>query len=214
MAAQGNRPSSLQDTVAIRGSWVNGGPQPSIAQLISVETARASLWTLHYPLERGTAGAREFSGRLAAIQDMRPPLVELLGLGIDGEGVAFVELAAFEGYPVVAGNIEASEGERRFLACVRIAARLHQEGIPCGDIVDQTFRMSRGGEVQFVGVMGALSEPSPPQFQRDTVDYIAPEQRTGAVADSSSDIFALGVLGYYLLAGRGPDGEPRPDIRG
>lgn len=212
MAAQGNRPSSLQDTVAIEGELGKTRTATLYRAIDQRRNSPVSLWTLHYPLEKGTAGAREFSGRLAAIQDMRPPLVELLGSGIDGEGVAFVELAAFEGYPVVAGNIEASEGERRFLACVRIAARLHEEGISCGDICGTTFWMSRGGEVQFVGVMGALSEPSPPQFQRDTVDYIAPEQRTGAVADSSSDIFALGVLGYYLLAGRGPYGETEAGI--
>ena len=34
-----------------------------------------------------------------------------------------------------------------------------------------------------------------------TAQYLAPEQATGQTATGSSDIYALGVIGYELLAG-------------
>ncbi|MGO2491518.1 MAG: serine/threonine-protein kinase, partial [Glutamicibacter arilaitensis] len=37
-----------------------------------------------------------------------------------------------------------------------------------------------------------------------TAQYLAPEQATGQVATGSSDIYALGVIGYECLAGRRP----------
>src|SRR6185437_3873084 len=37
-----------------------------------------------------------------------------------------------------------------------------------------------------------------------TAQYLAPEQATGQQATGSSDIYALGVIGYELLAGRRP----------
>lgn len=37
-----------------------------------------------------------------------------------------------------------------------------------------------------------------------TAQYLAPEQATGQTATGSSDIYALGVIGYELLAGRRP----------
>ena len=37
-----------------------------------------------------------------------------------------------------------------------------------------------------------------------TAQYLAPEQATGQAATGSSDIYALGVIGYELLAGRRP----------
>ncbi|NUQ64404.1 MAG: serine/threonine protein kinase [Pirellulales bacterium] len=43
-----------------------------------------------------------------------------------------------------------------------------------------------------------------------TVDYIAPEQATGAKVDARADIYALGVIAYQMLSGRLPHEADSP----
>ena len=43
-----------------------------------------------------------------------------------------------------------------------------------------------------------------------SIDYMSPEARDGRIADTRSDIYAIGVIGYTLLTGQKPMGMAKP----
>ena len=67
-------------------------------------------------------------------------------------------------------------------------------------------RESSRALVSDFGIAGAASTPSDADagYIRGTAHYLSPEQASGEAIDARSDIYSLGVLGYYALSGRLP----------
>ena len=167
------------------------------------------LWMLRHPLARRSPAVQRFADRLERIAALHPPMVDMVRYGIDASGLAFCAVAALDGHPVVSGNVEIQEAERRFVSCVRLVERLHRSGIVCGDLCGSSFWVDRSGDIRFVGLMGSFDSEAaatamlPPA---ETIPFLSPEQRSAAGVDGASDVFALGVLGYFLFTGRYPYG--------
>ncbi|MFM1849161.1 MAG: hypothetical protein RL417_2635, partial [Pseudomonadota bacterium] len=167
------------------------------------------IWMLRHPLAKRSAAVRRFADRVEKIAAIEPPIIEVVRHGIDASGMAFCVVPALDGHPVLSGNVEIQEAERRFISCVRLVDRLHRAGIVCGDLCGSSFWVDRNGDIRFIGLMGSFDSEAaatamlPPA---ETIPFLSPEQRSAAGVDASSDVFALGVLGYFLFTGRYPYG--------
>ena len=169
-----------------------------------------SLWLMRHPLSVGSDAVQRFLKRMEAIEDITPPVSRLKSFGVDKNGVAFAVFPPLDGHAIGAGNIEASEAERRFVSCLRYVDKLHKSGIVCGDLCGSSFWVDRSGDVAIIGLMGSFDAEAaatammPPP---DTMPYIAPELNSGGSVEPATDIFSLGVLGYFMLTGRYPYGS-------
>jgi hypothetical protein len=172
--------------------------------------SRITLWLMRHPFALNSEGVKRFLKRQQVISSLEPKAADMLGYGVDNQGTAFAVFPPLDGYVIVAGNIESAEAERRFMACLNLISRFHQEDIVCGDICGSSFWVDRTGDLSFIGVMGSFDTEAtatamlPPM---ETLHFMAPEQKGGGGAEAASDVYALGVLGYYLLCRRFPFGE-------
>lgn len=167
------------------------------------------LWMLRFPLAVNSDAVKRYLERMRTIDQVDPAPTDMLAYGVDAQGVAFALYPPLDGHICTAGNIEAAEAERRFMSCLQMVARLHESRVVCGDLCASSFWTKRDGSIRFLGTMGsfdveaAATAMAPPV---DTLPYLAPEQRAGSVGPAS-DVFALGVLGYYLFTRSYPYGE-------
>lgn len=88
----------------------------------------------------------------------------------------------------------------------------HEHGIIHRDLKPQNILMDEGGIVKIAdfGIAIALSETSITQTNSllGSVHYLSPEQARGSMATRQTDIYALGIILYEMLAGQVPfDGE-------
>lgn len=179
--------------------------------------ASVTLWLLRHPLAINSPAVKRFLSRLKMLTEIKPAVCPIQGYGVDNGGTAFCVMESLDGAALFGGRFEQNEAERRFIACVTLVKRLHENKIVCGDICDASFWISRSGELGFIGVMGSFDTEAtatamlPPM---EILQYVAPEQRSGGGLEQASDVFALGVLGYYLFTRRFPFGKQPPLLSG
>ncbi len=78
-------------------------------------------------------------------------------------------------------------------------------------VVEQTVAASMvGGAETVIGGPSAGSKGSASPDYAGTIDFMSPEVRGGEAATVQSDLYAVGVIGYYLLTGRRPIGMAKP----
>jgi len=85
---------------------------------------------------------------------------------------------------------------------------LHDAGLFHGDLRPEHVLVSpapTAGTVKLIDAgVGAILSGGPPATNRRSLPYLAPECVLGAAPSPASDVYALGVLAYALLAGRLP----------
>ncbi len=92
---------------------------------------------------------------------------------------------------------------------------LHAQRVVHLDIKPSNIMVRENGDMVLLdfGLSRHLDLPDLPAEELDgplgTNSYIAPEQVLGVRHDPRSDLFALGVVLYFLVTGRRPFGEPR-----
>jgi len=165
------------------------------------------VWMGRHLLESGSVEANRFCERIERISNLKPSVCEVIGYGVDPSGTPFVVIPRFDGQTFLGGNLDATEAERRFLYAVRIIGRMHEDGLICGDLCADSFLLGRSGEIRYVSLLGELapvissdSNLVPPE----TLKFVAPEQLSGRISNPASDIFSLGLLGFYLFTHRMP----------
>ena len=169
--------------------------------------APVTLWILRHPLPLDSEETEAYISRIDKIQTLRPRVVSILSYGIDGSGTVFAAIPPLDGYPLISGNIELLERERRFTSCVELIERFHSAGIVCGDLTTQSFWVGRSGQVIFtcpLGLPAIWQDVADPIRIGNFLPYLAPEIKEGEAPTFSSDVFSLGVLGYFLLSGEFP----------
>jgi serine/threonine-protein kinase len=92
-------------------------------------------------------------------------------------------------------------------------AYAHVRGIVHRDVKPDNILLERESGRALVsdfGIAGAADTPSTADggYVRGTVQYLSPEQAAGEPVDGRSDLYSLGVVGYYAFSGRLPFDEP------
>lgn len=133
-------------------------------------------------------------------------ITEISSFGVDGAGTAFVVLPLLDGAVLGEESPELVEVERRYVAVVRLVAKLHAHNIACGDLCLQSFLLDRFGAMKIFAGWGIFEQTNHTATDDagDWMKCVAPEQRKANECTSATDIFALGVIGYRLFTGEYP----------
>src|SRR6185436_16478233 len=153
-----------------------------------------------------------------------PHIAHLIDAGLSSAGQPYLVLEHVDGQPIDAYCNAAGLGVeariRLFLDVAEAVAHAHANLIVHRDLKPSNVLVSFEGRVKLLdfGIAKLLEaempggEPSPLTREGGaalTPEYAAPEQVTGGPITTATDIYALGVLLYLLLAGRHPAGDAR-----
>lgn len=111
------------------------------------------------------------------------------------------------------GAVPPAEAARLLREIAWALAYAHRLGIVHRDVKPDNILLERGSGRALVsdfGIAGAASAPSDADagYIRGTAHYVSPEQASGGAVDARSDLYSLGVLGYYALSGSLPFDGP------
>ena len=127
----------------------------------------------------------------------------------DGRPVPYVVMELING-PTLQQRVARGRIPPRtvFRICGEVAAALaaaHEDGLVHRDIKLANIMVTpTGAKVVDFGIAAEAGPASPEDALLGTPAYLAPERLTGGAVEPASDVYALGVLLYRLLAGAGP----------
>jgi CheY-like chemotaxis protein len=163
-------------------------------------------------LRRDTKARRRFlhEARAASALD-HPNICTIHEIAETDDGRSFIVMAAYEGETLRRRLERGSLSDRDALrACEQIARALataHERGIVHRDVKPDNVFLTRDGVVKLLDfglARTAGSRMSGAGTVGGTVAYMSPEQARGARADERSDVWALGVILFEMLAGVRP----------
>ena len=175
---------------------------------------RVALKVLRPELSRSDAGRRLFANEMAILAGLDHPNVVrcLCCTEVDGELVMALEL--LEGRTL--REVAASEGALDWVRAVGLvqqmaralsAAHEHEPAIVHRDLKPENVMILADGSVKVMDfgvakMLAALGNAS--THSVGTLAYMSPEQIDAGPVDARSDLYALGLVFYELLAGRPP----------
>jgi serine/threonine-protein kinase len=152
-----------------------------------------------------------------------PNTVVVYDYGRGSDGSFYCAMEYVDGYDLEQlverhGPLPPARVIRLLLQAAGSLEEAHSHGLVHRDIKPSNIMVAqRGGTSDFVKVLdfglarsqlGAVSVAEPSVTFAGTPGYAAPEVIGGAAATPASDVFSLGAVGHYLLAGRGPFSTP------
>lgn len=161
--------------------------------------------------------------RILATLD-HPNLAKLLDAGVADDGAPYFVMEHVDGQPIDAYCEQqqlAVEGRLRLFRTVcQVVDYAHRQGVVHRDLKPGNILVTTGGVVKLVdfGIAkrvqrdGGAASPETATAQRAlTPEYASPEQVRGEPVGPASDIYALGVVLYRLLARTSPYGGATAD---
>ncbi|WP_231956790.1 MULTISPECIES: serine/threonine-protein kinase [unclassified Actinoplanes] len=162
------------------------------------------------------AGDERFRSRIlhearAAATLSHPNIAQIYDFGEDDSEnpVPYVVMELING-PTLQQRIEDAPlpPRRVFRICGEVAAALaaaHEDGLVHRDIKMANVMVTpAGAKVVDFGIAAAAGPAEPEEGLLGTPAYLAPERLTGGAIEPASDVYALGVLLYRLLADESP----------
>jgi hypothetical protein len=128
----------------------------------------------------------------------------ILEYGIDSEGYGYCILEWFESLPLTSDISVANSVLSAFIKCTTAVNFYHEHDLVIGELSISSFRTVSGREVLLLPCLGAYEKSSKRTINISNsliTEYISPEQKINGESSKSSDIYSLGVLGYYLATG-------------
>lgn len=159
-----------------------------------------------------SAGRDRFAAEAALARSLsHPGIVPFVDLAEDARLGPYVATELVEGDPAVEDAIPHSFTEACDLL-VRVAdslAHLHDHGIVHGDLAADHLMLLPDPEIRVmlvdIGIAWrTFGAPRPELRPQRSALYLAPERIAGGSPSIAADVYALGVLGYYLLTGIHP----------
>jgi serine/threonine-protein kinase len=118
-----------------------------------------------------------------------------------------------EGIIQVEGPLELPRFYRIFSQVLDALAYAHQVGLPHGQLTALNVAVDDDDRVKITGFDHFVKAEQEGQRSMATVRFLAPEQIRNHLADERTDLYAVGVLAYYALAGKVPfDGQADFDV--
>ncbi len=102
------------------------------------------------------------------------------------------------------GALPAAEASRVLRDVSWALAHAHAHGVVHRDVKPDNILLEAGGRRALIADFGIAAPIEQGGEVVGTVAYLSPEQATGERVDGRSDLYALGVVGYYALASRLP----------
>jgi serine/threonine-protein kinase len=147
-----------------------------------------------------------------------PGIAGLLDAGHTETGQPYLVMDYIDGTPIdrYAEPLDVEDTLELFIAVCEAISYAHRNLVVHRDIKPSNILVSAAGEPKLLdfGIAKLLdegSEPGPATLTREgggalTPEYAAPEQVTGGVVTTATDVYSLGVLLYVLLTGQHPAG--------
>jgi eukaryotic-like serine/threonine-protein kinase len=148
-----------------------------------------------------------------------PNIVSVVDFGEDSQFGAYMVMELVEGEPLIAPGVLPMSVKRAIDVLGQVADALdhiHKRGIVHGDVKAENIMLTAEQAVQSGGArrrrlvrlldfgLARRPEHAPEEGVSGSPHYLAPERAAGGPASVSSDVYALGVLGYLLLTGTLP----------
>jgi serine/threonine protein kinase len=111
----------------------------------------------------------------------------------------------------VRGQIPAPEAVTILAPIAAALAAAHARDLVHGDLTPANILFTADGRPLLADFGLARALGATPQLIEGTADYVDPHVVAGGPLTAASDIFALGVVGYTVLAGRSPWGSGPPE---
>jgi serine/threonine-protein kinase len=151
-----------------------------------------------------------------------PNIVPVYGAGECG-GFVYIVMAFVEGMTLgerirTRGPLLPGQAARVMREVAWALAYAHGARIVHRDVTAENILLERGSERALVtdfGIAGAMQTNTLSWDGRvmGNAHYVSPEQAVGEPLDARSDLYSLGIAGYYALTGRLPfDGETSADV--
>lgn len=180
---------------------------------------RVAVKFLHFSVA-GQGGTERFKreGRILG-QLAHPNIAELIDAGVTANGEPFLVLEYVEGEPVDGycdhHRLEVDARIRLFLDVLSAVAHAHASLIVHRDLKPSNVLVTADGKAKLLdfGIAKLLADDAEVGYAAQltaeggaalTPQFAAPEQITGGVVTTATDIYALGVLLYLLLTGQHP----------
>ncbi|MEM1262853.1 MAG: protein kinase [Pseudomonadota bacterium] len=141
-----------------------------------------------------------------------PNIARLLDAGTDSAGQQYLVIELIDGVPIDRycdnASLSVAERIRLYLDVINAVAHAHAQLVVHRDIKPSNVLVTANGSVRLLdfGIATLLEADSSTVEARAalTPEYAAPEQLRAEPVSTATDIYALGLLLYRLLAGRGP----------
>lgn len=169
------------------------------------------------PAGSSDAGAPMFQAERRILARLtHPNIARLLDAGFTPEGSAYMVMELVDGSPITTycdtHRLGIDERLRLFRLVCHATQHAHQALVVHRDLKPSNIFVSVDGQVKLLdfGVAKLLeAEPGVPEgatreHRAVTLAYAAPEQLRGEPITTATDVYALGVVLYELLAGRRP----------
>jgi putative nucleotidyltransferase with HDIG domain len=172
---------------------------------------RAAIKVLSREVSRDASRLDRFLTHLKVVGSIRHPnVVDVLDVGQTPAGATFIVMEMLEGESLDerlerVGALDEITAVRVLGQIASAVGAAHDRGLVHGALkAGNVFITNNVDYPDFVKVLdfGALTL-TPPQDERPS-PYWAPELRLGHPPDNESDVFAIGVLAYQMLAGAPP----------
>ncbi|SHN19586.1 serine/threonine-protein kinase [Rhizobacter sp. OV335] len=136
-----------------------------------------------------------------------PQLAKLLDAGVAATDLPWFAMALVDGEPITRhcerAGLDLPARLRLMREVCEVVHYLHQQGIVHADLKPENLLVGATGELHLVdfGIARHIGEPAASAM---TLSCASPEQVRGLPLTPASDVYALGLLLYRLLAGRSP----------